>query len=329
MNPEFIIILSDTSPHYTEQGKFLPDFLRIFHQSIRTLTLKDLEQEEAMTCSYLFIAMPNSINTSLLTKIKHRHLYLYDFHDQIDYVWGESPLTDYFKQHCEGYFKAHRLRKQTADIPIKLLPIPLKNIPWFARLKAIPLSLRPINLFFMGVATRLPTPSVVNYNQRFDWVCEAKDRHHLVGGLIDHPKYPINQLTNDTSIQKLISKKKGMDTMIYFLLMALSKISLLPCGNGRWTYRHYEALLTSTIPLSNDLSGIELFIPITEEHYIFVLDHQTISPYVDEILSTLAIHQERVIRNKFFILKYVLPSGKYHASKPLPLKLFLDQLNPQ
>ena len=113
---------------------------------------------------------------------------------------------------------------------------------------------------------------------------------------------------------------------LFFLYsMCQSKIALVPAGHNRWTYRHYEAVLSKNILISTDLTYTKTLLPIPKDAMVILKDKEPVVPKIQEVLSSAHEWQDRVDSAYLQLNKY-LKNGQYHKSKPLIFDKFLEQL---
>ncbi|RAP27114.1 hypothetical protein DID74_00845 [Candidatus Marinamargulisbacteria bacterium SCGC AG-333-B06] len=98
-----------------------------------------------------------------------------------------------------------------------------------------------------------------------------------------------------------------------------------PEAHERWSYRHYETILSKTVCLSTKLDQLILLIPLPFDGIVEVLDYEPISPFIDKILEDWNSWKEKIESNYTFLNKY-LHNGSYSKKKPLIFERFMNQL---
>ena len=318
---KFIIITGNSSIGSNEKGYYLYTFLNIFvpKKDILLISHSEINQYKRLRTTYCFLFFPTSVKPKTVQTILFDHLICCEFYDYDD-IFFKNILD--FTQLSKCLLKLSINTK--INFPFKhvgCLPVPLKPAPYpfinIFKKKKYDVSFAGINTFY----------TYKNYFQRIEWLQEIllDGSLNFTGGLIETPRY---QIKKEKELPKEVIEKiktKSRSRLHYLNTMAMSHISLCPAGHERWTYRHYEAILTETILVSNNIKNLKLLCPLPTENIVIIDDHTPVVPTLKNILSHLPDWRDKIKENKAFLKKY-LHNGSYSKKKTKLFHQFMEQL---
>lgn len=322
---QFTVITGMSAIGENERGFPLIIFLRTFvgDDQVRVESPDSLLRAEPFSTQFLFLFFPTAVDEKSLSKIQYRTLILADYFDDLLPVAQATT----FQHLTRRYFKFTVDRSVEYDWQIGLLPINLSP-QFYAGLRFFQSNLgsRRWDAMFLGAATG----RIDGRCQRIDWLRQIhgiRDQITFFGGLIpnpdDGPREALIQF--DTDIDTLIYSGKPVSQPHFLWHMMRSKMALLPRGNCRWTYRHYEALLCRSIPISTDVSTISMLIDFPTDHMVLVDDNQNVADVVQTVLDNLHDYPSLLDYNLNYINQF-LWNGSYSIKKPAIFEKFMEQL---
>ncbi len=327
MNYFATIILSNSAIGDDQKGITLANFLRFFttNDAICVIEPDNLATHSPIKTEYLFICLPSPVSLDALDTIQWKHCALCVFDDSV-----EATCLDDLERFSSV---AQTLLKPAIDrgleYPVQhigCLPIRFRS---FYNMAPTWLCRRRYDCSFLGDATYFD-----GYHQRIDWVNELKQQKKInfYGGLIN-PSYkkPLLKIPNlklDDATIKRISVNGVKQRFWYLRSLAKSKIALCPTGFARWTYRHYEGMLTRSIILSTQLpSTYTLLIPFPKlDNFYCINDKEPVVPAIEAILSNLR-HWESIAEENYAHMNQYLENGVYSTKKPKVFESFLAQIH--
>lgn len=318
---EVTIVIGESPIGNNEKGYPLVNFLSIFLplSAIKILKANDFKTLSKIKTTYLFIFFPVSLKPDQLESINYKHLIVCEYNDSRD-IEHKQMLE--FKNLSSTLLKTSI--DQTVTFPFKhtgSLPIALKPFPYSLLQKV---TWKHYDALFLGVTT-----SFHSYQQRLEWIKEIKSASNILffGGLLDHPHYPLKRFKELTSneIQSL-TFKKPLSQLIFMWKLARSKIGLCPTGHTRWTYRHYETILSNAVCVSTKVDHHKLLIPLPLNGIVQVNDHEPILPHIHQILDQWSNWEETIKSNNNYLNKYLI-NGFYSKKKPIIFERFIKQLH--
>ena len=260
--------------------------------AVQLMTPSQLLRSSPESTDVLFVAVPTRVHKQHLSRIRYRRLVLYDSSD-VDGIRFNYSDRDFLLSETNLCLKNWRDSNWKLGVDIGLLPI--KWRPWNKLRMALwrqsvmrRFRQLPTKSFDVGFVAR-PTGDFTR-NQRVAWLVDLKRRRpdlKLWGGLVGGKKWrKIAAQSHDSDIfASLWIKRKKVTFLEYFRGLCQSKVALAPCGFAPWSYRHYEAIYARSLVVSNDLSDIELLIPLPPDGIVQVRDNESVVPAVERALA--------------------------------------------
>jgi hypothetical protein len=339
--PKFLIIEPESVGNKKlkrgSRGRNLVLFLRKYYgkDSVCIIPKRKLTQSNLFSVDHLFVGVPSSIEKTDIKKIRYKKAHLFDYQDKPGAFWGGSDqellrgLTDsYLKSWIESNWDEGF---NWGCLPIRRyrsLPLSIKWNRW-RQLSATSKHPRLFDTNFLG------NPNVnwvedYQGNQRtprVQWLQEVANSHYsFSGGFILGKKatLPIEQGTEEPD-QQLIWSTQRVGFNGYFKMMLDSKTALVPPGNARWSYRHYESIYAGCIPISANFQDSQMLIPLPVNGMIHVEPGGSIINSLEDALRKRKDNPDTPMHNLAHLEQY-LTDGAYDCRKTNLLQRFHDQL---
>ena len=285
-------------------------------------------QEASISVDHLFVFFPTKQTPKdIKKKIAYKHLSLayYSDDDTLPY-----KNLHHFQHETDQFFRTFNNKTITLPYNICCLPVRFNRSYYFLTplLNKCPTL---IDILFLGGHTRLTNRQTGEiYEQRLEWLAELHDSNlKKKCGIIGDLRADNLSKEDYNRYQYLRYKGASLSREQFLYYLTRSQLSLTPAGNSRWTYRHYESMLTQTPIISTNIRDTELLIPIPEETCVIVEDKQPIRPVIEALLNNREKQKQLATRAYNHITQYIHPkTGVYSLKKPLVLERFLTQLKP-
>jgi hypothetical protein len=291
----------------------------------------------------LLIALPSALTPQRLTRLRARHVALFDFFDAPAPAWLDSDQA-LLRDAAPLLLKTTVVDGLDVGLDVGVLPMPLSPklgqtlrarralAPWFAARRLARGGRRRWDLALQGSATYEdgvgPDGRPRRYHQRIDWLREVRARPdwRFWGGLYPLPYCPIEQIEADCGpVRALLDKASRLRIHEFFDRMADTRVALAPMGHTRWTYRHIEAVYAGCEVVSGDLRGVHTLPALPTAQMTLVPDRAPIAPAVDEALARWGERAERraAARER---LESQLHLGRWSRTRTEPYERFRQAL---
>ena len=328
VQPKFTIVYSDQQNiGGNEKGLNLERFLNIFYKrkDVLCLEVNEFQRCRNLKTEFLFVFLPSRVHKDDFASVVYKKIFLVELSDEHRIFWrytnAESLLS--LTNIC---FKSTIDLGYNYDFDVRLNPIPLSQNIFAPLLNKIPLENRKHDMVFLGMPTDYNHGAIESYNQRIEWLREVVNKFNFFGGLFNNAHYPKSYYENlFGNLDNIYYKGEFLSKFWFMYSMCQSKISLVPAGHHRWTYRHYESILFKNILVSTDITQIKMLLPIPTSSMCIIKDKEPILNVCEKILLSLHEWQDRV-EDAYLQLNKYLKNGQYHKSKPLIMDKFLEQL---
>jgi hypothetical protein len=339
----FLVLLNDMPlPKQGASGCTLYTFLQLFvpAHEVAAIAPSELDARRPLSTDVLLIGLPTSLQREQLRGVRYRQSALFDYFDSPAPVWGDSDegllrsLTDIYLRPFVD---------RSLDFGLRMGTLPLYRKPNLAR------CIRASNLYrtmtgrapsrrhdvcFFGSPTRIPESrdgQVVFYDQRVEWLLEVtapESPFALFGGLAPcraerHQLAELRAKYGD--LDRITWGHRRINFFSYFYHLSRSKVALVPAGNGRWTYRHYEAIYAGAAVVSTDFRHCDLLVPLPKDGILMVPDHAPVTPAVVEAMRWHEEYPDRLEENRRFLETY-FTHGRFSPNKPAAFERLVAQL---
>ena len=340
---KFLILVNDMPvPKRGPRDCPLYRFLRLFVPAgeLAVVTPAELDARRPLATDIVFIGVPTSLNREHLRGVRYRQAVLFDYSDYAEPFWKNSDegllrsLTDV----CLRPFV-----DRTRDFGLRMGTLPLyhkSKLAWCIRAYNLYRQVtgrtprRRHDVCFFGSPTRLLEDRdgrPASYDQRVEWLLELtgpESPFSLFGGLAPS-KTERNQLDELRAIygdlDRITWTRRRINFFSYFYHLCHAKVALVPAGNARWTFRHYEAIYSGAAVVSTDFRACDLFVPLPKDGILMVPDHAPVAPAVTEAMRWHVECPDRLEENIRFLETY-FTHGRFAKGKPAALERLLAQL---
>jgi hypothetical protein len=188
---------------------------------------------------------------------------------------------------------------------------------------------------FFGSPTRIAESKdgqLVPYDQRVEWLLELtrpESPFSLFGGLAParSERHQFAELQSKYGdLARITWARRRINFFSYFYHLCCSKVALVPAGNARWTYRHYEAIYAGAAVVSTDFRQCDLLVPLPQNGILMVPDHAPVTPAVAEAMRWHSECPDRLEENRRFLETY-FTHGRFSRKKPAAFERLVAQLD--
>lgn len=285
--------LASRAGSYSELGLywFLVEYFG--RSAVRLLRPSQLLASSKIETEWLFVGLPTSLSKEHLSRIRFRRMAVYDSTDAPDVDFGESD-REFLLSETDLCMKTWIDRRWDTDYTVGLLPIkrpPVNKLRAAIRREGMldrVRGKRRDKSFDVALVAR-PT-GTVDRNSRVAWMIELKKKRpdlRLWGGLVGSARWRrhAEEMVDPEILQQLWMGRRKVGFFEYFAGLSQSKVSLAPRGWAPWSYRHYEAVYARSVVVCDDLSDIELLLPLPKDGTVNVRKGDSIVPAVERALD--------------------------------------------
>ena len=341
----FLVLLNDMP--LSKRGAIgctLYTFLQLFvpPRELAAISPAELDARRPLSTDVLFLGVPTSLQRDQLRGVRYRQAALFDYSDSAEPVWQDSDES-LLRSLTDVYLRPFVDRSR--DFGLRMGTLPLFHKPNLAR------CIRAENLYrkvtghtprrrhdvcFFGSPTRIQEfrdGQLVPYDQRVEWLLEltrTESPFSLFGGLAPSrsERHQFAELrTKYGDLDRITWARRRINFFSYFYHLCRSKVALVPAGNARWTYRHYEAIYAGAAVVSTDFRQCDLLVPLPKEGILMVPDHAPVTPAVAEAMRWHEECPDKFEENRRFLETY-FTHGRFTRKKPAAFERLVAQLNP-